>query len=90
VLLDTLSVHHASCIELAVKAVGGHVSFLPPYSPDFSPLDPCWSKLKTYLRSYGARTRQRLDTAVTHALQLIQPQDILGWFRHCGYLGSSE
>lgn len=90
VLLDNLGVPHASCIEGAVKAVGGQVLFLPPYSPDFSPLEPCWSKIKTALRSAAARTRQRLDLAVTQSLQLLQPQDILGWFKHCGYLVSSE
>jgi transposase len=90
VLLDHLSVPQASCLERAVKAVGGHVILLPPYSPDFSPVDLCWSKLKTYLRSAAARTRPRLDTAVPQALQLLQPQDILGWFRHCGYLVSPK
>lgn len=90
VLLDNLSVHHASGIEQAVGAVHGLVRFLPPYSPDFSPVEPCWSKLKTSLRGAAARTRHRLERALTTALNLIEPENIFGWFRHCGYLVSSE
>lgn len=90
VFLDNVCVHHASGIESTVKGAKRQVIFLPPYSPDFSPLDLCWAKVKTCLRGYAARTRRRLETALTQALGLIQPQDILGWFRHCGYLVSSE
>ena len=90
VLLDNLSVHHASKIEHAVTAVHGAVHFLPSYSPDFSPIEPCWSKIKTCLRTVAARTRQRLETALTNALRTVQPDNCLAWFRHCGYLVSSE
>lgn len=90
VLLDTLSVHHASGIELAGQEAQGQVIFLPPYSPDFSPLEQGWSKLKTCLRSAAARTQRRLARVLHTALQSIQPTDIRGWFRHCGYLVSSE
>jgi transposase len=85
VVLDNLSVHHASMIEQAVSAGGGSVVFLPPYSPDFSPLEPCWAKLKTFLRGCAARTRPLLDAALTKALQTLSPEDFQGWFRHCGY-----
>lgn len=90
VLLDNLRVHHASGIEAAVKGAGGQVIFLPPYSPDFSPLELCWSKVKAFLRGCAARPRRRLERALATAFQLIQPTDILGWFQHCGYLVSSE
>jgi len=83
--LDNLSVHHASMSEQAVSAGGGSVVFLPPYSPDFSPLEPCWAKLKTFLRGCAARTRPLLDAALTKALQTLSPEDFQGWFRHCGY-----
>jgi transposase len=85
VVLDNLSVHHASMSEQAVSAGGGSVVFLPPYSPDFSPLEPCWAKLKTFLRGCAARTRPLLDAALTKALQTLSPEDFQGWFRHCGY-----
>lgn len=90
VLLDNLKVHQVSTIEQAVQAVGGAVIFLPPYSPDFSPIEPCWSKLKTFLRGCAARTHALLEQALTKALRVIQPNDIRGWFRHCGYEVASE
>jgi len=85
VLLDNLSVHHASVIEAVVRARQGQVVFLPPYSPDFSPLENCWAKVKTALRAAAARIRHTLARALTTALRRITPQDIRGWFRHCGY-----
>jgi len=90
VLLDNLQVHRASDIEQAVSSAGGEVIFLPSYSPDFSPLEPCWSKIKTFLRTCAARTRALLDTALTKALRAIHPEDIRGWFQHCGYEVASE
>jgi transposase len=61
------------------------VCFLPPYSPDFNPIELAFSKLKTYLRQPGARTRAELDQAITAALGTITRQDAHGWFAHCGY-----
>jgi transposase len=85
VLLDNLKVHRVSNIEQAVRAIGGDVIFLPPYSPDFSPIEPCWSKLKTFLRGCAARTRALLETALAKALPTLSLDDIRNWFRHCGY-----
>jgi DDE superfamily endonuclease len=90
VLRDTLQGQRASDSEPAVSRAGGAVIFLPASSPDFSPLDPCWSKSKTCLRGCAARTRALLDTALTKALQAIHPEDIRGWFQHCGYEVASE
>jgi hypothetical protein len=90
VRLDNLSVPPASCSEQAVKEVRGAVLLLPPYSPDFSPLEQWWAKVNTCLRTCAARTRQRLERALTKAFHIVQPEDSLGWFRHCGYLVSSE
>ena len=90
VLLDNLQGQRASDLEPAVSSAGGEVSFLPSYSPDFSPLAPCWSKLKTCLRGCAARTRALLDAALTKALQALHPEDIRGWFQHCGYEVASE
>jgi transposase len=90
VLLDNLSVHHASEIEQAVRTVHGKVCFLPPYSPDFSPVECCWSQLKIALRGAAARTRRRLERALSTALHFIDPAHIRGWFRHCGYRVASK
>jgi transposase len=85
VLLDNLTVHHASQIEQAVRQAQGEVIFLPPYSPDFSPIEQYWSKLKTFLRGIPARTTRRLQRALRAGLQTITSEDLRGWFRHCGY-----
>jgi len=73
VLLDNLKVHQVSNIKQAVSNRGGEVIFLPPYSPDFSPIEPCWSKLKTFLRGCAARTQALLETALTKSLADSQP-----------------
>ena len=83
--MDNLSVHHAEVVQQAIEAVGAKVIFLPPYSPDLSPIELCWSKLKQLLRSAKARTNEALDQAVTKIInELISEDDILGWFAHCG------
>lgn len=65
IVMDNLSVHHAVVVREAIEAVGASVVFLPPYSPDLSPIELCWSKLKQLLRSAKARTHEALDQALT-------------------------
>ena len=57
-----------------------------PSSPDLSPIEKCWSKLKAILRAKAARTRTYLDQAITEALDMMTGQDARGWFAHCGYV----
>jgi transposase len=85
VILDNLSIHQGSCVRQAIEARECRLLFLPAYSPDFSPIEEAFSKLKTFLRRQGARTREALQEAIAHALLLITPQDALGWFTHCGF-----
>ena len=85
VVLDNLNVHKASQIERVAEARGARVLWLAPYSPDFSPIEQCWSKLKTLLRAAKARTRGELGQALAQAIKLITKSDIRGWFKHCGY-----
>lgn len=85
VLMDNLSVHHAQVVREAIEAVGAKVVFLPPYSPDLSPIELCWSKLKQLLRSAKARTQDALDQALTEIInECISSDDALSWFNHCG------
>jgi transposase len=85
VLMDNLPVHHAEVIREAIEAAGAKLVFLPPYSPDLSPIELCWSKLKQLLRSAKARTREALDQALTDIINnYISSDDALGWFAHCG------
>jgi transposase len=85
VVLDNLSAHRASRIEGVAAERGAQVLWLPPYSPDYSPIEQCWSKIKTYLRGAKARTRDQLEGALAAALGLVTKADIRGWFKHCGY-----
>jgi len=86
-LMDNLPVHHAHDVRAAIEAVGAKLVFLPPYSPDLSPIELCWSKLKQLLRSAKARTRDALDQALTEIINhCISADDALGWFAHCGLL----
>ncbi|MCA1607392.1 MAG: IS630 family transposase [Acidobacteria bacterium] len=85
VLLDNLPVHLASHIEAAVASVKGEVLWLPAYSPDFSPVEPFWSKVKTSVRGKEPRTGPELNTALTDAINSVSVEDIDGWFRYCGY-----
>jgi transposase len=72
-------------VKEAIEARGCQLLFLPAYSPDFSPIEGSFSKLKIILRRVGARTREALQEAIIEALPSITAQDALGWFRHCGY-----
>jgi len=85
VVMDNLSAHKVGGIHEVIEATGATLLYLPPYSPDFSPIEPCWSKLKIYLRTVKARTREALDMALTGALNTITAADVRGWFTHCGY-----
>ena len=85
VVLDNLNVHKASQIEEVAGARGAKVIWLAPYSPDFSPIEQCWSKIKTALRAAKARTREELERALAYAIKLVTRSDIRGWFKHCGY-----
>lgn len=59
--------------------------YLPPYSPDFNPIENCWSKIKNCLRSIGARNYQDLDLAVSEAYRQVSLKDIRNWFAHSCY-----
>jgi transposase len=85
VLWDNLSVHKGAGIEALITARGARLLPLSPYSPDFNPIEPCWSKIKTGLRRAKARTVEALFDAIKQALDTITEADIGGWFTHCGY-----
>lgn len=84
--MDNLSAHKVAGIEALVQACGATIIYLPPYSPDFNPIELAWSKAKTILRRLKARTPEALLDALKEALLAITAQDARGWFAHCGYL----
>ena len=85
VVLDNLSIHLGARVKQAIEARGCRLLFLPAYSPDFSPIEEAFSKLKSALCRASARTREALQEALAQALDLITEADALGWFTHCGY-----
>jgi transposase len=85
VIWDNLSVHKSATAQKLIEAAGCQVCFLPPYSPDFAPIELAFSKLKTFLRRAQARTRIALDEAITAGLATVTTADAHGWFAHCRY-----
>jgi transposase len=85
VIMDNLKAHKVAGIRETIEATGARLQYLPPYSPELSPIECCWSKLKTFLRARAARTREALEQALTDALTTITARDARQWFAHCGY-----
>ena len=88
-VVDNSSTHHESEeLKNALEGVGAQLTYLPPYSPDFSPIEPFWSKVKTTLRSIGARTYEALVEGIKFAYQQVSLKDIHNWFTNCCYCTS--
>lgn len=85
VVLDNLKPHTQAVIRTLIEARGARVEFLPPYSPDFNPIELCWSKVKAWLRKAKARTYDELLAALEQALRAVSRTDAMAWFTHCGY-----
>jgi transposase len=85
VVLDNLSVHKGEALRALVEAAGCRLLFLPPYSPDFTPIEPAFAKVKARLRRAGARTFEALVAAIREAIDAVTPADARGFFAHCGY-----
>ena len=85
VIMDNLGAHKTKAVKDAIVGAKAELIYLPPYSPDLSPIELFWSKIKTFLRTQAARTREKLDDYISAALELVKVSDLLGWFKHCGY-----
>jgi transposase len=86
VIMDNLKAHKTDDVQTLLASVGAQVEYLPPYSPDFAPIEECWSKVKASLRTQAARTYDALHRAIAHAFNVITAEDAQGWFAHCGYV----
>ena len=89
VVMDNLAPHKRPAVRRAIEAAGCRLLLLPPYSPDFNPIERAWSKLKTLLRGMGARTKEALTAALAAVLDRLTAADTRSWFAHCGYAASN-
>ena len=85
VVMDNLSAHKGEKVRELIEAKGCELIYLPPYSPDFNPIEGAFSKLKSYLRDACARSQQMLMEAIGEALSTISVSDACGYFENCGY-----
>lgn len=85
VIMDNLGSHKGTAVREAIEAAGAELRFLPPYSPDFNPIENAFSKLKALLRKAAARTRDALWNAVAHAIDAFTPVECANYFTNAGY-----
>ena len=85
VVMDNLSSHKAPAVRAAIAAAGAALVFLPPYSPDFNPIENAFAKLKSILRKAASRTRDDLWDAIAHAIPRFTPDQCANYFRTAGY-----
>ena len=85
VIMDNLGSHKGAAVRKAIEAAGAELRFLPPYSPDFNPIENAFSKLKALLRKVAARTRDALWSAVGAALEAFTPDECRNYFSAAGY-----
>jgi len=85
VVLDNLAVHKQPAVRAAIEAAGARIRFLPPYSPDFNPIEMAFAKLKAFLRAARPRTFDHVTALTAAALALFTPAECRNYVRHCGY-----
>lgn len=90
VVLDNLAAHRVGAVARAIRRAGAGVWYLPPYSPDYNPIEKIWAKIKARLRQAEARTTPTLWEAISEALQSVTAQDCRNCFEHCGYPATPE
>lgn len=85
VVMDNLSAHKDADVVAAIRSAGADVLFLPPYSPEYNPIEKAWAKLKDIVRRAATLTREAFDGAVAAAMDQISVADIAAWTQHAGY-----
>ena len=88
VVMDNLSCHKVKGVKEAIEEAGASVLYLPPYSPDFNPIEMMWSKIKALLRNWKTDTPELLHSVIRDAFSSISVSDISGWFTASGYCSS--
>jgi transposase len=90
VVMDNLGAHRGDRVRELIEERGCSLLYLPPYSPDFNPIEQAFSKVKALLKKAAARTREALVEAIGMALSAVRPEDAIGFFGHCGYLPTAQ
>lgn len=90
VVMDNLAAHKRPVVVAAIRAAGADVLFLPPYSPEYNPIEKAWAKLKDILRRGATLTREAFDAAVASAMTQISSEDVAAWALHAGYALASK
>lgn len=85
VIVDNVNFHKVAGVKEAIEETGARLFFLPPYSPDLSPIELMWSKIKSILKKISPRTRVQFKKAVSMAFVGVSGKDLASWFKHCGY-----
>ncbi len=88
VIMDNAKIHKGDNIRKLIEQAGAKLIYLPPYSPEFSPIENFLSKVKSILRKIKARTYKDLINAITDAMFQVTKTDIYNWFTHCCYCTS--
>jgi len=90
VVLDNLAAHRVGAVARTLRQAGAGVWYLPPYSPDFNPIEKIWAKVKALVRKAKARTTEALWEAIAQALSAVTAEDCRGCFEFCGYHATPE
>jgi len=85
VIMDNLPAHKVAGVRQIIDATGATLLDLPPYSPDFNPIEMAFAKLQAHVRKAAARTVEALEIAVANALRTFQPDESANFFPHAGY-----
>ena len=85
VILDNVRFHKTEQVKMAIERTGATLEYLPGYSPDFSPIENMWSKIKTLLRKFMPRTTREFKAAISQSFKAITQNDLKSWYAHCGY-----
>ena len=85
VVMDNLPAHKLAAVREAIEAAGAELRFLPPYSPDFNPIEMAFSKLKSFLKKTAARTKEDLWEAIGRGIELLTPAECQNYFAAAGY-----
>ena len=85
VVMDSLTAHKGERVRELIEERGCELIYLPPYSPDFNPIEEAFAKIKSILRKAEARSREALIDAIAQAISAVSARDARGFFWHCGY-----